>query len=228
VSGWLIAALVLVAAALVLLALPIRVRLRLQGKGEPNGFWALAGGAQVGPAAASGVAAQGVEPLAQLHVFGRKLWEKKLLELLARDPDEDEDEKRSLRQRGEQAISKLSDRYRALERRLDPVELLFFVVRERRRIRIETLVIELEYSFVDIALTGKLLGAIYAFSAVLPDPVVVRQTPSWESVDRVSFAGSGCIKVWPGLLLVDSAWFLIRNVRVRRRSAAAKAAREAT
>jgi len=222
VSVWIVVAAVVLGLLVVLVLLPVRVRLNLQGKGDPSGAWVLAGGTQIGPAALSGVAARGIEPRFQLHVFKRKLWERTLSELLEREAEEEE------REPAKEALEKVTRRYRALERRLDPVELLYFVGRERRRIRIERLEIDLEYSFVDIALTGKILAAIYALSPLLPPPIVVRQTPAWEFVDRVRFSAAGSVKVWPGLLVVDAAWFLIRNVRVRRRRSVDKAAREAT
>ena len=86
------------------------------------------------------------------------------------------------------------------------------------------MVIDLDYDFADIALTGKLLGAIYAFSPLLPQNVVIRQHPGWEFKDRASVAGWGSIRIWPGLLVVDAAWFVIRNGRVRRRPGAPKGA----
>jgi hypothetical protein len=224
VSVWVLVA-VVVAVALVVVALlvPVRVRLNLQGKGEPNGTWVLAGGTKVGPAALSGVAARGIEPRFQLHVLSRKLWERTLSQLLEKKAEAGQE-----RATGKETLDELTRRYRAVERRFDPVELVLFVGRERRRIRIERLEVDVEYSFVDIALTGKVLAAIYALSPLLPPPIVVRQTPAWEFVDRARFSAAGSIKVWPGLLVVDSAWFFIRNVRVRRRGSVDKTAREAT
>ena len=99
---------------------------------------------------------------------------------------------------------------------------------ERRRIEIEPTEIELEYGFRDIALTGKTLGAIFALTPLLPAPIVIHQIPHWESSDRAAFAGSGSIRVWPGLLIVDAAWYLIRNVKIRRQNGADGGAREAT
>lgn len=222
-SGWLIAALVVLAVALGLVFVPLRIRLNLQGRGEPDGFWALAGGAELGPLAGSGLGARGVEPLVQLHVFGRRVWKRTLRELLARTPKAEETGE-STKEKVERALDKAKSGYERLERRLDPLDLALFMVRERRRVRVERLVIELEYSFADITTTGKLLGAIYAFGAILPAEVEIYQSPSWEDVDRGAFTGSGTIKVWPGLLLVDAGWYLIRNVRVRSRPRSAKEA----
>ncbi len=221
-SGWGIAAAVVAAIFLILWFLPIRLRLSFQGRADPSGTWALAGGAQVGPAMASGVAARGIATTVQAHLFGRSIYKRTLRELLdererKKLEAEAEDEVAAAKAQIERGLDRARARYRKLERWFDPVDLALFVIRERRRIVIEELVVDLDYSFVDITLTGKLLGAIYAFSALLPDPIVIRQTPSWESADRIAIAGSGKIRIWPGLLVVDAAWFLVRNVRVRKR-----------
>lgn len=214
-----IVALVLALALVGITFLPLRLRFSLQARGEASGFWALAGGAQVGPVAASVVAARGVPAHVNVHAFGKKLWHKRLAELAERRPDEAPEEPPPPR---------VAARYRKLERWLDPTDLFFFLVHERRRIELEPTEIELEYGFRDIALTGKLLGAIFALTPLLPAPLVVRQVPHWESIDRAALAGSGSIRARPGLLIVDVAWYLIRNVKVRRRNGADGGAREAT
>lgn len=218
-----IVALVLALVLVGLTLLPVRLRFSLQARGEPNGFWALAGGAQVGPVAASGIAAKGVPAHINVHAFGKKLWHKQLAELLQENPGDQAPEEPE-----EAPPARVSERYRKLERWLDPTDLLLFLVHERRRIEIEPTEIELEYGFRDIALTGKTLGAIFALTPLLPAPIVIHQIPHWESSDRAAFAGSGSIRVWPGLLIVDAAWYLIRNVKIRRRNGADGGAREAT
>ena len=218
-----IVALVLALVLVGLTLLPVRLRFSLQARGEPNGFWALAGGAQVGPVAASGIAAKGVPAHINVHAFGKKLWHKQLAELLQDKPGDQAPEEPE-----EAPPARVSESYRKLERWLDPTDLLLFLVHERRRIEIEPTEIELEYGFRDIALTGKTLGAIFALTPLLPAPIVIHQIPHWESSDRAAFAGSGSIRVWPGLLIVDAAWYLIRNVKIRRQNGADGGAREAT
>lgn len=222
-SGWLIAAVVVLAVVIGLVFVPLRIRLNVQGRGEPDGFWALAGGVALGPLAGSGLGARGVEPAVQVHLFGRSVYKRTLGELLAKKERKEEAEE-STKQKVERALERAKSGYDKLERRLDPLDLALFVVRERRRVRVERLVVELEYSFADITTTGKLLGAIHAFSAVLPPEVEIYQSPSWDDVDRGNFSGSGTIKFWPGLLLVDAGIYLIRNVRVRSRPRSAKEA----
>jgi hypothetical protein len=208
---WLIVACVVLLLFLGAFLFPIRVRLRLQGKGDPSGAWALAGAAQVGPLIASGVGARGVTPTLRVHVFSRTLYQRTLPELLEkREPDaEPEEEQKSLGEKLEQTL----DRIARADRRLPAENLLGFLIRERRRIRIEIVEVDLDYSFADVATTGKLLGAIYAVSALFPPQIVIRQHPSWVFEDRGEIAASGSIRVWPGLLVVDALVFLVRNVK---------------
>jgi hypothetical protein len=208
---WIVLAVLLfLSLAIGALFVPIRLRLRLQGRGDPSGTWALAGAAQVGPVIGSGVAARGVTPTLRVHVWSRMVWERTLPQLLEKkDEPEEAEEPAPLAERVERWL----DRAQRAHRRLPAENVLAFVVAERRRLRIESLEVDLDYSFADVATTGKLLGAIYALSAFLPPQVVVRQNPVWEFEDKAQFAASGVIVVWPGLVFVDSLVFLGRNVR---------------
>src|SRR5687767_5349428 len=146
---WGIVAALLVAALIALVFLPLRVRFSLQGRGEPRGTWAVAGGAQLGPAAASGVAAATLPLSLSLHVFGRKVWQKTARELRdARrkkqaEAADAEDAELLIRERAALAIERGSERYRRLERWFDPLDLALFLVRERRRIRLELVEVDL-------------------------------------------------------------------------------------
>ncbi len=206
-----LAALALLVVVLLVL-LPIRLHLSIQGRGEPNGAWALAGGAQLGPALASGVAARGIAPRVELRVFGRALWPRR-----PKPERHEEVDDSSALERAERGIQRAERGVRRLSRWLDPLDLLLFLTRERRRIRVERLFVDLDYSFEDIIVTGKLLGAIYALSGVLPSVVEIRQRPSWDLEDRFSVAGDGEIRIFPGLIVVDTLWFVIRNLRLRSR-----------
>jgi hypothetical protein len=216
--GWLAVALV-IDVVMALLYASFRVRLTVQGRGEPDGFWALAGGAELGPLALSGLGARGIEAKAQVHLFGKKLATRQRRRR-ARQPA-------AISESVSETLDGARARYDQISRWFDPLDLGSFLIRERRRLAFEQMRLELDYSFVDIATTGQLLGAIYAVSALLPASVVVLQNPSWESVDRAAISGSGAIRVFPVLLLVDAAWFLIRNTKLRR-SIHRRGAREAT
>lgn len=211
---WLIALVVALALVAALLFVPIRIRFSLRGRGDPSGAWAVAGGAQLGPLALSAVAARGVPAAVAAHVFGKKLWERTLSELGKREPkaDEADDE-----QPKTSALDGYKRRYDRLERWFDPLDLMLFLTEERRRIRVEQLDLDVVYSFEDVALTGKVLAALYVLAGILPPPISIRPRPTWESVDRADLALAGSIRVWPGLLLVDSAWFVVRRAKLRKR-----------
>lgn len=213
---WIALAVLLIGVVLVLL--PVRLHLSLQGRGDPSGTWMLAGGGQIGPLALSGVGAHGVPPTAQLHLFGKQVWQRRLADLARKDEGE---EQRAV-------VKTVRTGYARLTRWFDPLGLALFIVSERRRVRIELLEIDLSYSFEDVALTGKVLGAFYMLAGVLPPPIVIRQTPSWESLDQAEIALVGKIRLRPGLVALDSAIYLIKNLRIRRRKPPARGATEST
>jgi len=197
----------------VLFCIPVRLRVRLQGQGEPNGVWALAGGAELGPVALSGLAAHGMGPSVQLYAFGKRIWQRALGG--AADDHEAAAAKPSNTQALRKARARMNAGYERLRRWFDPLDLLLFVTTERKRVLFGFIEIDLHYSFEDVALTGKIMGLVFVLSGALP-AVTVRQNVSWESIDRARAALTGEIKVWPGLLLVDTLCFVLRNVRRRR------------
>jgi hypothetical protein len=200
---------VVVAMAVCALLLPLKLVVSAQGRGDPSGAWAFAAGGQVGPLVASGVGARGVTPRVELRLFGRRVWGKSLEELAEAG--------KSTEKPGEK-LDRARAGYARVERWFDPADLGLWLLGERRRVRIDRMVLELRYSFQDVALTGKMLGAIYVLSSLLPPELELRQEVSWDSEDRASAALDGQIKVWPGLILVDSALFMVRNVRIRKRA----------
>ncbi|MEB2311943.1 MAG: hypothetical protein OZ928_08830 [Polyangiaceae bacterium] len=195
-----VVALLSVALALIALALflPVRWRLTVQGRGEPDGAWVLAGGTSFGPLALSGVGARGVPGVVQLHLFGRRVWQR--------------------------ALARLRSGYARVARFIDPIDFCVFVVTEPRHARIEALDCEVDFSFEDIITTGKLLGALYALGGALPPPVSIRPNASWESLDRGSLALSATVRVRPGLLALGSLWYLVSHLEIRERPRAARGA----
>ncbi len=216
--AWIALAVLLIGVVLVLL--PVRLHLSLQGRGDPSGTWMLAGGGQIGPLALSALGARGVTPTAQLHLFGRQLWKRKISELGKNEEPEDKPERA--------VVTSVRARYAQLERWFDPLDIGLFIVSEHRRVRVELLEVDLDYSFEDVALTGKVLGAFYVLGGVLPPPIVIRQTPSWESVDQAHIALVGKIRIRPGLVVLDSAIYVIRNLRIRKRKPPARGATQST
>ena len=144
----------LVAAALVafvaLAVVPWRVGLSLQAHGDPGGAWAVAGGAQLLGCAASVAQARGAPLVLELRAFGRRV----LFRALGASPA-------PARPRPPR-----SDYLRRLARRVDPVDLAFFLAGERRRLAVRNLEGIVELGLHDVALAGQVAGALAVLSAL--------------------------------------------------------------
>jgi hypothetical protein len=193
---------------------PFRLALELQALGDPGGDWLVAGGAELGPFALTGAAARGVAPRVQVHVFGRRL----LTRELRADPERRPERRPEPRRARRFLLDRLSD--------LDPIETARFLVGERRRFRVEDAELSLDFSFRDVALTGKCLGACYALDGLFSPSLRVLATPSWESEDRASGKLRGTVALWPWLALFDLMLFVLRYARRRRAGSAPNLDRE--
>ncbi|MEB2324828.1 MAG: hypothetical protein OZ921_20100, partial [Sorangiineae bacterium] len=129
-----VVALLSVALALIALALflPVRWRLTVQGRGEPDGAWVLAGGTSFGPLALSGVGARGVPGVVQLHLFGRRVWQRALADLAREQRGAAPGARAPL-------LARLRSGYARVARFIDPIDFCVFVVTEPRHARIEAL-----------------------------------------------------------------------------------------
>ncbi|MCC6216848.1 MAG: hypothetical protein IT376_18460 [Polyangiaceae bacterium] len=198
----------IVAAALVALTLaPLSVHLSGQARGDPSGAWAAAGGIRIAFVAVALVAARDAPATAHLLVFGRRVATRRLRDLGRRARSEAGDRL---------SAEELRAAFARLERHLDPLELVGFLLRERRRIELADASLDCEYSFADVALTGKVLAALCVLDGALPPWIAVRGRPGWEAVDRASLALSATLRLWPGRAVVDTAVFLARRARWRR------------
>lgn len=193
---------------------PVRLHLSLQGRGDPSGAWALVGGIRLGPLSLSALAARGLPASLQLHLLSHRVYRSELAKLLPPRPARPRD----------YSLQALHAGWRRLDRWLDPPGLAAFLIGEHKRVAIAALRIDLDYSFADIAFTGKLCGALCAVSGLLPPPVVLRQRPRWDTIDRGEAAVAGEVRVWPGLLLFDTALYLIKHLKWRRPRLTAAAA----
>lgn len=210
---WLcIVAALIVALGLVAFFVPVQLSSNWQARAEPSGTWALALGFAVGPLAVTALAATGVAPFLTVHVFGKQVarvpvarW---LRALGAREPkpepsvDPEPETERP---------SKLARAARRFLQRLDPVDVLLEWWEKERTFEVRSLVIDLDYSFHDVALTGRILAALYVLSGVLPERCVINQTPGWDAEDRVAFAADGKFAIWPGRLLVYVVQFVLKH-----------------
>lgn len=67
--------------------------------------------------------------------------------------------------------------------------------------RIESLDVGVDYGFSDVALTGRIYGALQALSVLLPASVSLRQTPRWVGEESFEVTARGSLRVWPGRAL---------------------------
>ncbi|MCA9640127.1 MAG: hypothetical protein KC492_05505, partial [Myxococcales bacterium] len=207
---WLLVAAGLVLGFVLWSFVPWRLELSIQGRGAPDGTWVLGGGGRFGPVALSAAAARGVQPRAQAHLFGRTVWQRSLGDS---DKQQSEPDERSLEER----LESVTSGYSRLERWFDPDALVSFALEERRRVRVQLAQAHVQYSFADVATTGKLMAALYVLSGVLPPPLLVTQDVSWESEDRAALDLSLEARVWPLLLMFDALWFGVRHIKLIKR-----------
>ncbi len=214
--GLIIALAVFVGLLALLLVVPWRVELSAEARAEPDGSWAAAGGVSCGPLALSGVGARGVTPTVHVYVFGRRKYSHALAEPADETAQDAPDESLPADEGAAEPQRRRGRLRRFLSRRVDPIDAVAWVFAERHRVRLE-LDLTLSYSFHDVALTGKMLGGLYVLSPLLPRGVRLRQTPSWESVDRGELQASGNVRVFAGLVLCDFIWYMLRSRRLLRR-----------
>jgi hypothetical protein len=198
-------ALVAIASGLALCSIAFFAAFRLsvdaRAVGQPSGAWALAFGLELGAIQLAGVMGSAAAASLEGRFFGRKL----ALERFAR-------RKRAPKPEPAAPPKKSS----SLPAWLDPIDALGFLLDERRHLRIEVLDVDLDYGFRDVALTGKIAGMLYALSGAVPPPVRINQRPSWEGGETWQAHVNGRIALWPGLVLVEVLWYMLR-ARLRRR-----------
>jgi hypothetical protein len=175
---------------------PLRFEMTGRARGEPDGSWVVGGGVSLAAVSVALVWARGIAPQVSFLVFGHKLeikpnWGKRMA--------------RPVPQRVKAAS-------RRAFRRVDLLNLALKLLEERRHLRVRYLVLELAYGFRDPVLTGQLVGAISALSAVLPPPIEIRQAPRWDFEDswEVSLDSRAVVKPW--LMLLDTGVYVVRQM----------------
>jgi hypothetical protein len=200
--------------------IPLSLSCNLQGKAEPSGVWVVACGLALGPIAFSAIAASGVPPFLTCHLFGKQRLRVPLSKLLRRAAGAASGRVPPVQAGAlEGRESRVTRAARSLFGSLDPLQLLLEFWGKERIFRVSSLLINARYSFRDVALTGRSLAALYVLSGVLPERCEIRQTPSWDSEDRVSVEIDGQFRVWPLRLVHDLARFVLKErLMVRRRA----------
>ena len=196
VVPWLVALLVALLLVGALVYWPLRLDVSGRARGEPDGSWVVGGGVSLAAVSVALVWARGVSPQLSFLFFGKKLDFKP--------------------QWGRRLSRPVPERVKAASRRawsrVDPLSLALKLLEERRHFRLRYCVLDLAYGFRDPVLTGQLVGAISALSAVLPRPFEVRQAPRWDFEDGwdVSVDGRAVVKPW--LMLLDTGVYVVRQM----------------
>jgi hypothetical protein len=195
------------------LLLPFSFSADLQTRGSPNGQWVVGAGVGFGPVALSMVAADAVAPFMALHVFGRKLLQIPLQRWVSQGRAGAFGKASRVRLTGfERGVGRYA-------KALDPVEVVIALWKSRGCFGVRSLLVDLEYSFRDVALTGRLLGAIYMLAGLLPQQVRVTQSPHWDAQDRWGLVADGQFRLWPGRLLLSGLEFMLKQRSAAKRLA---------
>lgn len=175
---------------------PLRLDVNGRARGMADGSWVIGGGVSLSALSVALVWARGVSPQLSFLLFGRKLsFEPRLGKRLARPVPE-----------------RVKAASRRAWHRVDPLDLALKVVEERKHVRVRYLLLDLAYGFRDPVLTGRLVGAIAALSAVLPSPIEVRQAPRWDFEDGWEIVVDGRAIVRPWLMLLDMGAYVVRQL----------------
>ncbi|MEO8900816.1 MAG: hypothetical protein ABI488_04150 [Polyangiaceae bacterium] len=210
-----------VASVLLALLLPWSLSSNLQGRADPSGSWAIAWGIGLGPLALTVIAAAGVKPFMTCHLFGRQLARLPLSRWIRRKPSSLSTEQTAATPpEPPPTWSRFEHSVGRLFRSLDPLETALSIWHKPRLFEVRSLVFDLEYSFRDVALTGRILAGLYMLSAVLPEHWEINHTPSWESEDRVALAADARFRIWPGRLALDVMRFVLKQRAKARHGAA--------
>ena len=183
----------------------LRTEISARGQGSPDGAWAIAAALGLGPCTFSLVGARGTPLRLDFHFWGRR-WP--IVLRASREPGAAE--------AVHDPMAVLDAGARQLRRfGLSPLELLELALTEGRYLEWERLVVALSYGFNDVALTGRIAGALYAIAGALPEKFQLRQQPIWEADERWEGSVEGALRIWPGLVLLSVLWYMIRRKTAR-------------
>jgi hypothetical protein len=178
----------------------LRLELDARGMGEPSGSWAGAFGVGSSLVAVSGVFAHGLPLTLELHTLGRRF--------PLRRRNSKKPEKQPREPGGPLRATITAAR---VERWLKSAPSLDVVLRAGRRVELDELSLDAAYGFRDIALTGKVAGALYVLQGALPAKVRLTQRPSWDGSERWELSLAGQVRLYPVLVLIELLWYMLRT-----------------
>lgn len=201
---------VVIAAILAVTAIPWRLELAAEARGEADGAWALAGGARLFALSASFARARGTPFVIEVRAL-RWLLMRRLLPSPGAAPPPAPDE------------PSLRARYDALARWVDPIDLLLFLVGETERVAIRDLEGTVRFGLADVALAGRIAGALAVISAIGSPFGRLRHEVDWSGAEHLDASFSLTFRFTPALIAWDTARFAVRSFQARRRARSRRA-----
>ncbi len=193
--------------------IPWRLALALRARGDAQGAWALAGGAELLACATTVAAARGTPLIVDVRAFGRT-WLRRLFPPAEPPPPPKRPAKIT-------PARPLAERYARWARVVDPLDLLLFLTSERRRLAVRDLDASVSLGLADVALAGEIAGLLTLLSALGSPFGRLRHEIDWSGREHVEASLSLSLRFSPALLAWDTARFLARalwRARSARRS----------
>lgn len=168
----------------------------VQGRGAPDGSWAIAGGASMAGLTITLAGARGVPFAIAVRLFGRTIVERKLAAIEA--------PKASPEERPSRIVA-------WLKRRIDLWALAVFLFEELRLIHIKELDAEVELGLHDAALAGQIAGGLAVISALVSPLGALRYNVDWSGKERLAVSGSIAIAISPARIAWDTGRFVMAS-----------------
>jgi hypothetical protein len=190
----------------VALLVPLRLRLTLKGRGQYGDTWVLAGGLECLKFTVTVAAAHATDSLLQIHFFN---WRVLMRRSSPKRAPSGED------RRLDEAVGKLVGWEKDLGKRFDRRELWRFVLGLRRHARLKSFQGHFRYCTPNVAFTGMSSGALYAIAGLVAHVGQFVVVPEWDDEARADGDIDLVVKLWPVRAAVSTAWFVMKNIRMR-------------
>ncbi len=205
---WALAAALVTAALVAVLSYlwPLTFSISLAARLTPSGQFALASGASWGPISLALATARGVPPRLVLQGLGR-VWINDSLSNL------------TPKRTGPPAtlsawIARAERAWAILNRWFDPIDLAFFLLEERRVVRVGWLDARVRFGLDDPAAMGVMTGWLLVLDGCFGGRVTIRPDPIWYGDRELALNVDGVVRVYPVRSALALVWFVVRNVRV--------------
>jgi hypothetical protein len=204
VLPWVALALGVVLVALVAIAFASHsLALAVQGRGAPDGSWAVAGGAELTGLSVSFARARGTPLVLQLALLGRTILRRRGAQTPAKEPQ----------QKPKREPGRIARVFRRAASRFDPFDAALFVLDERRRISFRDVEGNVELGLADAALAGQISGILCVASATLSPYGRFTHRIDWSGEEHLDASLSLRVRFRPALLALDFLRFIVQTLR---------------